>query len=125
MCNVKIVDYTIPKFCLNVESLMSGEHRFSLNINVNVMIPKDANEKECVAEITIRYSTDDDVAILSAIVRARVVVEGMSTDEEKCDAIKAEVVPVIYNRLRNFIGDTIEKTHIGLPNIPKVEDVNI
>lgn len=124
MCYIR--EITIPKFSINVESLPSGEHRFSLKMNANIMIPRDATNNECIAEITISYETEDGNNLLSAIIRGNVADVDISLeDEEKCSLIKTEALPTIYSRLRNFIGNVLESANIGLPNIPPVEDVTL
>lgn len=124
MCSIR--EYKIPKFNMNVESLQPGEHRFSLNMNANIMIPRDAVNNECIAEITISYNTEDNETIMFAVIRGNIVDAGIGLeDAERCSIIKAEVLPTLYTRLRNFIETMLEGTNVGLPNIPPVEQVSI
>lgn len=124
MCNIR--EITIPKFSINVDSLPSGENRFSLDMNANIMIPRDVANNECIAEITISYDTEDGNNILSAVIRGNVMdVDSSLGETEKCSLIRAEALPTIYSRLRSFIGDVLERAHIDLPSIPPVENVTL
>lgn len=124
MCSIR--EITIPKFSINVESLPSGEHRFSLDMNANIMIPRDVTNGECIAEISISYDAEDGNNILSAVIRGNINgVDNRLGDTEKCSLIRTEAFPIIYSRLRNFIGNVLEGANINLPNIPSVENVTL
>ena len=124
MCSIR--EYKIPKFTINIESLQPGEHLFSLEMNANIMIPRDGVNNDCIAEITINYNAENNEPIMVAVIRGNIADAGVGLeDAERCNIIKAEIFPILYTRLRNFIETMLEESNVGLPNIPPVEQVSI
>lgn len=124
MCKIK--EITVPKFCLSVESLPSGKNKFSLDMNANIMIPKDKNSDECVAEISVNYETENGDSILTVIIRGSVTdVDCNLGEEEKCNLIRKKFLPALYLKLRGFIELMLKNANIDLPNIPPAEKVNL
>lgn len=124
MCKIK--EITVPKFCLSVESLPSGKNKFSLDMNANIMIPKDKNSDECIAEISVNYETENGDSILAVIIRGSVTnVDCNLGEEEKCNLIRTEILPTLYLKLRGFIELMLKNANIDLPNIPSVEKVTL
>jgi hypothetical protein len=124
MCKIK--EITVPKFCLSVESLPSGKKKFSLDINANIMIPRDKNSDKCIAEISVKYETEEGDNILDVIIRGSVTdVDCNLGEEEKCNLIKEQILPTLYLKLRVFIELMLKTANIDLPNIPPVEKVNL
>lgn len=124
MCKIK--EITVPKFCLSVESLPSGKKKISLDINANIMIPRDKNSDECIAEISVKYETEEGDNILDVIIRGSVTdVDCNLGEEEKCNLIKEQILPTLYLKLRVFIELMLKTANIDLPNIPPVEKVNL
>lgn len=124
MCKIK--EITVPKFCLSVEFLPSGKKKFSLDINANIMIPRDKNSDECIAEISVKYETEEGDNILDVIIRGSVTdVDCNLGEEEKCNLIKEQILPTLYLKLRVFIELMLKTANIDLPNIPPVEKVNL
>lgn len=124
MC--KITKITVPKFCLNVDALPSGKNKFSLDINANIMIPKDKANNECIAEISVDYETEEGDSILSVIIRGSITeVDCGLSEEEKCETIRTEAFPTLYTKLRSFIDLVLKNANIELPNIPPEEKVKL
>lgn len=124
MCTIRTI--TIPKFCINVEDLPSGEYKISLDINANTMIPKDDTSNECIVEMTVKYISEEGNDILFAIIRGNITdVDSNLKDEEKCNIIKEKAFPTIYFKLRNFIEGVLENANIKLPTIPPIENISL
>lgn len=122
--NVKIKDYRITKLNMDFGSLSQGEHKLSLTISLNIMTPKDAQDKECIVVIEINFYSEDKTSILSAEIRGYTDVDASLSEEEKNSQIKANAVPVFYDILRNFISETTKKANVEFPNIPFVEEID-
>lgn len=121
---IKIKEYTIPKFCMNIESISKEEFEIELSMALNIMIPKDTEKEECIVEVRIEYADKEKKPVVSALLRGRVDVDTSLEEDEKKDALKKDAAPVFYNVLRKFIGEMSEKTNIEFPNIPPIEDVS-
>lgn len=120
---VKIKKYIIPKFFVDAEAVSNSEFVMSINVTLNIMIPKDVENQECIVEILLDYEKQNQESVLSAMFRGYVDTDLSLTEQQKTDLIKQEAVPVFYEEFRKFIGDTMEKTNINLPNIPSVDEV--
>lgn len=90
------------------------------------MIPRDKNSDECIAEISVKYETEEGDNILDVIIRGSVTdVDCNLGEEEKCNLIKEQILPTLYLKLRVFIELMLKTANIDLPNIPPVEKVNL
>lgn len=90
------------------------------------MIPRDKNSDKCIAEISVKYETEEGDNILDVIIRGSVTdVDCNLGEEEKCNLIKEQILPTLYLKLRVFIELMLKTANIDLPNIPPVEKVNL
>lgn len=109
---------------MDFEALAEGDHKLSLNISLNIMIPKDVEDRECVVVIKINFLSEDSTSVLSASIRGYVDVDTALSEEEKGRIIRANAVPSFYEILRNFVGDTTERANVDFPNIPPAGEVD-
>lgn len=122
---VKIKDYVIPQIYVNMVDYTEEEFDVILSIEVNMMIPKDSDDMNCIIEIKLEYTDDDKNEILSVVIRGIAEVDMSLEYNEKKEMLKKVAVPVLYKELRKFLGGMIETTKLSFPNIPPVEEIDI
>lgn len=122
---VKIKDYIIPKFYVDIASSSKEEFEVTLNMEANIMIPRDTEDGDCIIEIKLEYIDEDKKTILSVVLRGSAEVESSLEDEEKKQILREIAVPVFYKELRKFLSEISEKTKLDFPNIPLIDEIDI
>lgn len=116
----------IPKVNMDFEKVANGQQRIGVGTSINIMIPKDVTDGNCVVAIKTEFKNNKQEMILSVVIRGVVEINDAGiSDEDKEELIKHDVVPIVYEQLRRFIEHLLENAQINFINIPPYEELRI
>lgn len=123
---LEIKKYRIPKVKMDFEKISEGEHLINIETSINIMIPKDVTDKICIVVIKTQFKNESQEEILSVLIRSFVEIKDVNiSNEDKEKSIRLNAVPIIYEKLREFIEQLLETAQINSMNIPPYMEMDI
>lgn len=125
----KLNNYRITKIDMDLENLGKGKNKIQLSTSINIAIPKDENDPECIVEIKSSFRSERSKNILSVSIQGYSEIVADSpisylSDDEKQALIESQIVPELYEELRSFIGNLLENSHVEFMNISPYAKIN-
>lgn len=117
----EILGYQILKIEMNFEDVKDGDHEIQLKTSLNILVPEQKTDPECLVIIQTAFSDEREENILSVTIRAKVRVE--NRDENTTEYLRDEVVPDVYGYLKKFIEQLLSQAHIEFLPMPLYEDL--
>ena len=117
----KILGYQILKIEMNFEDVKDGDHEIQLKTSLNIMVPEQKTDPECLVIIQTAFSDEREENILSVTIHAKVRVE--NRDENTTEYLRDEVVPDVYGYLKKFIEQLLSHAQIEFLPMPRYEDL--
>lgn len=117
----EILGYQILKIEMNFEDVKDGDHEIQLKTSLNILVPEQKADPECLVIIQTAFSDEREENILSVTIRAKVRVE--NRDENTTEYLRDEVVPDVYGYLKKFIEQLLFQAHIEFLPMPLYEDL--
>lgn len=123
---LEIRGFKIPKVSLDYEKIINGQQRIEIATSISIMIPKDEEDTTCVVVIKAELKNAKQEIVFNATIRGFVeILDSNMNREQKEEAIKIAVVPIIYEELRTFIEKLLESAHVDFINIPPYEELSV
>ena len=123
---LEVKGYKIPKITMDFEKVANGKQRINTTTTINIVIPKDETDRNCVVVVNADFKNENKETVLSVVIRGHVeLLDTLLSAEEKEKFIKKEAVPEVYEVLREFIDNLLDKAQISFVNILPYEDFNI
>ena len=123
---LEVKGYKIPKITMDFEKVANGKQRIHTTTTINIVIPKNETDKNCVVVVNADFKNEKKEVVLSVVIRGHVeILDKVLSNEEKEKLIKREAVPEIYEVLREFIDNLLDKAQISFMNLLPYEEFNI
>lgn len=123
--NLQLKDYKIPKINMDFEKLSTGEQKIGIDTSFSIMIPKNPADNTCIIVIKTNLLNSENESVLSVTIRGQADVCEPDLDAgQKKTLLENQICPILYNHLREFIAQLLEKAKIDFMNIPAYEELN-
>lgn len=127
--SAKLKEYKITKINLDMDSLQNGENNIRLSTSIKILVPKDLKDENYVVEIKTSFKIEEGKNILTVGIQgiSEIILNNPNetiSKDEKNELIKKYVVPDLYEKLRKYVDDLLERSHIEFIGIPPFESIN-
>lgn len=126
--SAKLIEYKINSINMDMDNLQNGENNLRLTTSFKILIPKDIKKEKYIVGIKSSFKNEKGKNILTVDIQgiSELIINDSNEDidnDTKNELVKKHVVPELYEILRKYIDDILEKSHVEFTGIPPFDTV--